>query len=113
MLDFIVTLLVAALTGNPQSIIARNFSLVTDTGESVLHDQFDRRRLASGGVTDRLSMKFFAMNKLFEFQFEPSYPIFLPGATIKMTGRVSESAAHFCKQAHAMPMVYIIVLSYS
>ena len=70
----------------PDSITLRTFSLVTDTGENVLHEKFDRRRLADRAI-GRLNLKFRAVEKQFEFAFEHSHPIFAPNATIKITGR--------------------------
>ena len=69
------------------SIPVHNFSLVTDKGENVFQADFYRRRLAVGMV-DRLALKFNAEEKQFEFELESSHPIFAPGATIKITGRV-------------------------
>ena len=69
------------------SITVRNFSLVTDKGEDVFQTYFDRRRLRDS-IIDRIALKFNAMEKNFEFEFEISHPIFAPGATIEMTGRV-------------------------
>ena len=71
------------------SITVRNFSLVTDKGEHVFEEDFYRRRL-SNRIVDRLALKFNAVEKHFEFVFENSHPIFSPGATIEMTGRVRE-----------------------
>ena len=62
-----------------------NFSLVTSTGENVLRTDFERRRLEDYAV-DRLKLKFFAVEKTFEFEFQRSNPIFASGSTIKVTG---------------------------
>ena len=69
-----------------ESITVRTFSLITDKGENVLREDFDRRRLTDS--FDRLALKFHAFEKQFEFKLERSYPIFAPEATIKMTGSV-------------------------
>ena len=71
-----------------RSIILREFSLVTKRGENVLHSNFNRRRLACRS-NNRLALTFDAFDQRFEFELERSYPIFAPGARIKMTGRVS------------------------
>lgn len=70
-------------------ITVRNFSLVTDEGENVLQSNFDRRRLGDRIGTRRLSFKFSALEKHFEFTLTKSYPIFAPDLTIKISGRVS------------------------
>ena len=72
----------------PDSITVRKFSLLTSKGENVFHKQFSRRRLAESSV-DKLIFKFTVSKKKFKFEFERRYSIFAPGATIKMTGRVS------------------------
>ena len=72
---------------NAKSITVRKFSLVTDIGENVLHADFDRRRLVKS-IVRRIVLKFNAAEKQFEFEFERSYPIFAPGAAIKITGSV-------------------------
>ena len=59
----------------------------------MLHADFDRRRLADR-LTDRLALKFHAVERQFKFGFQRSHPIFAPGTTIKMTGRVSEQYAN-------------------
>ena len=66
----------------------RNFSLTADNGESVLRPSFDRRRLDDSVATQRLTLKFNALDRHFAFQLRKSHPIFAPGATIKITGRV-------------------------
>lgn len=71
------------------SITVREFSLETDKGENVLHPHFDRRRLVDFTV-NRLALKFNALGDQFKFEFERSHPIFEPGLTIKMAGRVRE-----------------------
>ena len=86
----IVALYVLGIAANPlDSIIVRNFFLETDEGENVLHQHFDRRRLADSSV-ERLALKFNALGEQFNFEFERSHPIFEPGLTIKMAGRVRE-----------------------
>ena len=70
-------------------ITVRNFSLATDKGQDVFKANFDRRRL-QGTIVARIALKFNALDKQFEFEFESSLPIFAPGATIEMTGRVRE-----------------------
>ena len=77
------------IANSPDSITVRKFSLVTAKGESVLHTDFDRRRLRDNTVS-KISLKFNAENEQFEFKFDRRYPIFAPGATIKMTGDVRE-----------------------
>ena len=72
----------------PESITVRKFSLLTSKGENVFDNNFARRRLSDNSV-DKLVFKFSALDEQFEFEFERRYPIFAPGATIKMTGRVS------------------------
>ena len=79
------------------AITLRTFSLVTNTGENVLHANFDRRRLADRSI-DRLALKFHALEKQFEFEFARSHPMFAPGATIKMTGSVSEHTTTLCSR---------------
>ena len=69
------------------SITVRDFSLVTDQGEDVFQADFDRRRLQAS-IVARLALKFNAIGKHFEFEFERSHPLFTPDATITMTGRV-------------------------
>ena len=44
-----------------ESMTVRKFSLVTATGKNVLHQNFDRRRLADG--LDSLSLSFHAANR--------------------------------------------------
>ena len=70
-------------------ITVRNFSLVTDEGENVLQPNFDRRRLGDNVGTRRLTFKFNTLEKQFEFALSKSHPIFAPGATIRISGRVS------------------------
>ena len=48
-------------TNLDESISVHDFSLVTETGESVLREGFDRRRLADG--FDRLALSFRAANR--------------------------------------------------
>ena len=73
------------------SITVRDFSLVSDQGEDVFQTDFYRRRLkAKKSMADRLALKFNAVEKHFEFEFERSHPIFAPGATIEWIGRVCE-----------------------
>ena len=43
-----------------EPVAVRKFSLVTESGENILHKDFDRRRLADG--LDRLSLVFHAAN---------------------------------------------------
>ena len=82
-----VSLFILAIASIPNdSITVRKFSLVTNKGENVFHKDFDRRRLMDS--FRELALKFHAVEKQFEFEFRRSYPIFAPGATIKMTGRV-------------------------
>ena len=69
------------------SITVRDFSLVTDKGEDVFQAVSDRRQLQDS-IMDRIALTFNAMEKNFEFKLERSHPIFAPGATIEMTGRV-------------------------
>ena len=69
-------------------ITVRNFSLVDDHGEHVLHPDFDRRRLSNRVVTKRLTLEFSVLDDHFAFKFERSRPIFAPNATIKIIGRV-------------------------
>lgn len=71
-----------------RSIALREFSLVTKRGENVLQLNFNRRRLRHS-ANNRLALAFDAFEQRFEFEFEPSYPIFAPGARIKITRRVS------------------------
>ena len=68
------------------------FKLVTRTGENVLHENFDRRRLADN--FDGLALKVHASEIDFEIEFLRSYPIFAPDAIIQMTGRVRNSYAY-------------------
>ena len=78
-----------ASTRSPhESITVHTFSLITDKGENVLREEFDRRRLTDS--FDQLSLKFKAFEKQFEFKLARSNPIFTPEATIKMTGNVRE-----------------------
>ena len=72
------------------SITVRDFSLVTDKGEDVFQAVSDRRQLQDS-IMDRIALTFNAMEKNFEFKLERSHPIFAPGATIEMTGRVRRS----------------------
>ena len=88
MLAALCVLAVTAVHTIDEPIAVRMFSLMTGKGENVLHEGFDRRRLADS--FDRLTLNFQALEKQFEFEFEPSFPIFKPGATIKIAGRVSE-----------------------
>ena len=77
----------AIRTSTPhESVTVSTFSLITDKGENVLRENFDRRRLTDS--FDRLALKFHAFEKQFEFKLERSYPIFAPEATVKMTGSV-------------------------
>lgn len=71
-----------------ESITLRTFSLVNKKGESVFHEDFARRRLAD--TFDHLALKFHAIEKQFEFELKRSRSIFVPNATIKMTGHVCE-----------------------
>ena len=71
-----------------ESIRLRTFSLVNTKGQSVFHDDFDRRRLAD--THDRLALKFRAKEKKFEFELQRSRSILAPAATIRMTGNVRE-----------------------
>ena len=68
----------------------RTFSLLTKTGESVLHAHFDRRRLAHRSI-GRLALKFLVDEKQFEFELARSYPLFASGAIIKVTAGVSRT----------------------
>ena len=86
-----MVLYILAFSANVDSITIRKFSLVTDTGENVLHADFDRRRLAES-IVHPLVFKFKYAGKQFEFEFERSYPIFAPGSTIKITGSVRKHA---------------------
>ena len=97
-----------AVTATTSDVISvRTFSLVTDTGENVLHKFFDRRRLADRSI-DQLALKFDANGSHFEFKFERSYPIFAPGTTIKMT-RVSKTTK---SKAHrpCMPLIPLLTV---
>ena len=84
----LVLLFFGLMAGLPDFITVRNFSLVTDKGESVLRPDFDRRRLSDSLSTRRLTLKFTVDQKRFEFEFQKSYPIFAPDATIKISGQV-------------------------
>ena len=46
---------------NDEPVAVRDFSFVTNIGESVLHENFDRRRLAVG--FDQLTLAFHASNR--------------------------------------------------
>ena len=83
----------------PDSVTVRNFSFVTEKGYNVLAPDFDRRRLsdrfaASSFAARRLSLKFSAAERYFEFEFYKSYPIFAPDATVRIVGRVRSYIAH-------------------
>ena len=80
------TLIITA--GRLDVITVRNFSLITDNGESVLQPGFDRRRLRDSIASQRLTLKFNALEKNFVFHLQKSHPIFAPDATIKLSGRV-------------------------
>lgn len=71
-------------------IALHTFSLLTETGESVLHAHFDRRRLADRSI-DQLALKFRLHEHEFDFRFFRSRPLFASSATIKVTGSVSKS----------------------
>ena len=84
----LVLLFITISTSIPDFITVRNFSFVNENGESVLRLGFDRRRLKGSAVRQRLTLKFGALGKYFAYQLRKSPPIFAPGATIKITGRV-------------------------
>ena len=69
-----------------ESITVQDFSLVTDEGKNVF--QAGCRRRLEDRIVNRLALKFNAIGKHFEFEFERSHPLFTPDATITMTGRV-------------------------
>ena len=69
----------------PKSITLRTFSLATSKGESVFHEVFDRRRLSD--TSERLALKFHAIKKQFEFEFQRS-SVFAPNAIVRMIGHV-------------------------
>ena len=71
----------------PEPITLRKFSLATSNGENVFHEEFKRRRLTA--AFNRLNLKFHAVEKLFEFEFERS-SVFAPDAIVRMTGQVSK-----------------------
>ena len=48
------------------------------------------RHLEADSSVERLALKFNALGEQFNFEFERSHPIFEPGLTIKMAGRVRE-----------------------
>ena len=79
------TLAIADKTGD--SITVRSFTLLTSTGESVFHKDFDRRRLATNSDAS-LALKFKAVQQQFEFKFQRTHSIFAPDAIIEMTGNV-------------------------
>ena len=72
------------------AITVRNFSLVTDKGVNVFQADSGRRRLQDSAM-DRIVLKFSAVEKIFEFQFESSHQIFSSKAVIEIIGRVCEN----------------------
>ena len=68
MVSTVVLLVLSAVLGRTTAlskpIAVRKFSLVTETGDNVLHKDFDRRRLTDGldSGLDRLSLAFRAAN---------------------------------------------------
>ena len=80
-------------TTRPDAVTVRNFSFVDDKGESVLRPDFDWRRLSDGFAASpfaprRLTLKFSAVERQFQFQFQKNYPIFTPDATIQINEQV-------------------------
>ena len=69
----------------PEFITLREFSLETLMGNNVFHKVFDRRRLSDD--SERLTLKFDAGNKHFEFEFERS-SVFAPNAVVRTIGHV-------------------------
>ena len=69
----------------PESITLRKFSLATLKGENVFHEVFDRRRLSD--ASEHLALKFHAINKQFEFEFQRT-SVFAPDAVVRMIGHV-------------------------
>ena len=83
-----IVLCVLRLAATPlDSVIVYEFSLETDKGENVLHQHFDRRRLADFTV-NRLALKFNVSGEKFAFLFQRSHPIFEHGCAINMAGNV-------------------------
>ena len=69
----------------PELITVHTFSLETRKGENILHEQFDRRRLADD--FERLAFKFHAFEKNFEFDFQRRSS-FSPDAVVRTAGNV-------------------------
>ena len=84
----LVLLVVTMFASIPDFIKVRNFSLITEKGENVLQPGFDRRRLRDSIASQRLTLKFNALERNFVFHLQKSHPIFAPDATIKLSGRV-------------------------
>ena len=83
----------------PERITVHTFTLATIKGESVFQEQSDRRRLAD--AFERLTFKFHAFEKHFEFAFERR-SIFSPNAIVRTAGNVRE-----CNQVKCFTCLYI------
>ena len=92
----------------PEPISLREFSLATSNGENVFHEEFDRRRLTDS--SNRLALKFDAVEQQFEFEFERG-SVFAPGAIVRMTGHVRGhfGCTFFCQAICLKPRLTHVV----
>ena len=93
MLLALLALGMAVLCGFHESIVVRDFSLVTDKGERVLRPDRDRRRMSDSLAARRLTLTFVLEQKRFKFEFQKSDRIFAPNTTVSIIGQVRVMAA--------------------